>query len=250
MRKLHLFLILIILNSTFVYSQDKQDSDWQYLGQEPPGLHPEIFAPGIISGNGRLHCFPSFSADGKEVVWMTLPPKLLYVNYNETWSEPRELPFTKNYRCMFPVHSCDNNRLYFASNNIPGGAGNLDIWYVEKTDTNYSEPINLGLPINTIEAENQPVFTKSGNIYYTGFVQGKRWDRGILYSKFESGEYLTPQLLNETINIIDTNAIDYTPFISKDESYLLFSSNRQNIENEDCRIYISLEKTLVIGVAR
>ncbi len=240
MKKWYVLFGWIFFNT--VISNAQQDSSaWKYLGQDPPGLKPEIFAPGIISGNGRLHCFPSFSSDGKEIIWMKLPPKLYEINYDETWSEPHEISVLNRFRCMFPVHSRDDKRLYFASNNIPGGIGSLDIWYVEKSDTGYSEPINIGSPVNTSGLENQPVFTKSGTIYYTGYVHGKRWDRGILRSKFEKGSYLSPEILSETINVIDTNAIDYTPYIAYDESYLLFCSNRHDVTKEHCRIYISFK---------
>lgn len=236
-------LIFIFLSGFFSSLIYAEDQSWKYLGQEPPGNTPVVFAPGIISGKGNLHCFPSFSSDGKEIVWMTLPPKLFYVNYDVKWSEPQEILFSNDYKCMFPVFSYDNKRLYFASNNIPGGYGNIDIWYVEKTDTGYSKPINIGSPINTGQIETQPVFTESGNIYFTGYVKGKRWDRGILYAEYKNGKYLTPKITGEPINIINSTAVDYTPFIARDETYLLFSSNRHKITEEDCRIYISFRDT-------
>ena len=37
-----------------------------YLGQEPPGLKPEIFAPGIISTKKFKEFSGTFSPDGKE----------------------------------------------------------------------------------------------------------------------------------------------------------------------------------------
>ena len=39
-----------------------------YLGQKPPGMTPEVFAPGIISKAGfHLHSSLAFSQDGREV---------------------------------------------------------------------------------------------------------------------------------------------------------------------------------------
>ncbi len=217
------------------------DLDGDYLGQTPPGDTPVVFAPGIISGKQKLHCFPSLSSDGKEIVWMTLPPKIFYTKIDLKWRKPQEISFSKKYRCMFPVFSYDNRKLYFASNNIPGGFGSVDIWYVEKNDTGYSEPVNIGAPVNTAQLETQPVFTETGSIYYTGHVKGKRWDRGILYAEYKDGKYLTPRILDKPINIINPTAVDYTPFIARDEKYLLFSSNRHNPTREHCLIYISFK---------
>ena len=62
-----------------------------YLGQTPPEDTPVVFAPGIILGKGKLLCFPSFSSAGNKIVWMTLPPKLFYVNYDGKWTDPINL---------------------------------------------------------------------------------------------------------------------------------------------------------------
>jgi Tol biopolymer transport system component len=237
-RRLLLFSILTAFSSLFLLSQTN-DTEWKYFGQKPPKLKPEVFAPGIISGKGRMHCFPSFSPDGKEVVWMTLPPKLFFTKFKGNWIEPQQVSFSKIYRCLFPVFSYDGKRLYFSSNDVPYGFGGTDIWYIEKTDDGFSKPINIGSPINTNQSETQQVFTETGTIYYTGYLKGKRFNNGIFRSRFKNGKYFEPEILKAPINIIDTNIVDYTPFISRDESFLLFCSNRQNKYEEDCRIYLS-----------
>jgi Tol biopolymer transport system component len=236
--RLQIFLILIAILPFKLISQNN-DADWKYLGQKPPKLKPEVFAPGIISGKGKLHCFPSFSPDGKEIIWMTLPPKLFYMKFDGKWSSPQQVPLLNIYGCLFPIYSYDGKRLYFASNIIPNGFGGADIWYIEKTNTGRSEPINIGPPINTDRTEIQQVLTETGTIYYTGYLQGKRFSSGIYRSKFENEKYCEPEALKPPINIIDTNIVDFTPFIARDESFLLFSSNRQNKYEDNCRIYLS-----------
>ena len=238
MKLLQLFLALIILLPQLILSQNKNEPGWEYFGQNPPGVKPEIFAPGIISGLGRIHCFPTFSENLKEIYWMTIPPKIFLSKYeNNKWTEPETPVFSMGILCLRPVFSYDNQKIFFASN-LPDGYGSLDIWYIEKTDYGFSKPKNIGAPVNSDKFEAQQTFTEKGAIYYNGYVEGKRWNRGILRSRYENGKYQNPEILNEPINIIDTNAVDYTPFISKDESFLLFSSNRHNVTQEDCRIYI------------
>lgn len=97
---------------------------------------------------------------------------------------------------------------------------------------------NIGIPVNSDKYEAQQTLAENSNIYYTGYVKGKKWNRGIMCSRYKNGRYQKPEILAEAINIRDTNAIDYTPFISKDESYLLFCSNKHNMDEENCRIYI------------
>jgi len=59
--------------------------------------------------------------------------------------------------------SCDGNVLYFSSNR-PGGLGGTDIWVsVRQRDGTWSQPSNLGAPINTDKDEESPFITNDGN---------------------------------------------------------------------------------------
>ncbi len=216
-----------------------QTTDWHYLGQAPPNLQPDIFARGIISGKGRIHSFPSVSPDGKEIVWMTLPPKVWSVRYESgRWTEPETPGYASDIFCLRPCFSPDGRRIWFASN-LPGGNGRLDIGEVERMDSGWSTPINPGPPLTAAGFEAQATLTESGTVYYNGPVEGKRWNRGILRARFVNGQYQKPEILPASINLMDTRAVDYTPFIAPDESFLLFCSNRHDLSGESCRIYVS-----------
>lgn len=59
--------------------------------------------------------------------------------------------------------SCDGRVLYFASNR-PGGLGGTDIWVsVKQKDGSWSNPTNLGAPINTDKDEESPFISNDGN---------------------------------------------------------------------------------------
>lgn len=59
--------------------------------------------------------------------------------------------------------SCDGRVLYFASNR-PGGLGGTDIWVtVKQKDGSWSNPSNLGAPINTDKDEESPFISNDGN---------------------------------------------------------------------------------------
>lgn len=62
MRTIILIIVLLIITPQLLFSQNNIESNWKYFGQNPPGEKPEIFAPGIISGKGRIHCFPTFTS--------------------------------------------------------------------------------------------------------------------------------------------------------------------------------------------
>ena len=61
---------------------------------------------------------------------------------------------------------------------------------------------------------------------------------GIYRAEFINGEYTEPKPLPSSINKADF--LNWTPFIAPDESYLLFSSNCQDPDNDWGDLYISL----------
>ncbi len=81
----------------------------------------------------------------------------IYVSFLQkdgTWSEPKSLgkkinsPKTNE---LTPYLASDNVTLYFSSDR-PGGLGSNDIWMSKRLDDSWekwSEPVNLGAPINT-----------------------------------------------------------------------------------------------------
>lgn len=81
----------------------------------------------------------------------------IYVCFLEkdgTWTEPKSLGKTinlKKFNEMTPYLASDGETLYFSSNR-PGGLGDNDIWRSKRLDKSWqkwSEPENLGSPINT-----------------------------------------------------------------------------------------------------
>src|SRR5512138_1704366 len=42
-----------------------------YLGQQPPGTVPRVFAPGVVS-RGNIHSRLTISSDGREMFWNTV----------------------------------------------------------------------------------------------------------------------------------------------------------------------------------
>ena len=77
-----------------------------------------------------------------------------FLQKDDTWTEPKSLGKTINRPEtdeMTPYLAADGVTLYFSSNR-PGGLGDNDIWMSKRLDstwTKWSEPVNLGAPINT-----------------------------------------------------------------------------------------------------
>lgn len=77
-----------------------------------------------------------------------------FLQEDGTWSEPKSLGKKinlKDHDEMTPYLAPDGVTLYFSSNR-PGGQGDNDIWMtkrLDKTWQKWSDPVNLGTPINT-----------------------------------------------------------------------------------------------------
>ena len=86
--------------------------------------------------------------------------------YNE-WSEPKNLGNTINTeRDEKFVHvRPDGKKLFFASNGHPG-LGSYDIYVTEKVDGEWTEPKNLGYPINTVNEESTFSFLSKKNTMF------------------------------------------------------------------------------------
>ncbi|MBI1341878.1 MAG: OmpA family protein [Terrimonas sp.] len=100
--------------------------------------------------------------DGKTLLMYMSPEKNSYSNDlfvsfqapDGTWTEPKTLGkniSTSKYNEMTPYLAADGVTLYFSSDR-PGGLGDNDIWKTKRLDKSWqkwSEPVNLGSPINT-----------------------------------------------------------------------------------------------------
>lgn len=115
----------------------------------------EKYDRGLLSGASMTH-------DAQTLLLYMTPDKGsslndLYACFRQpdgSWSEPRTLGkqiSLPGYDEMTPYVAADGVTMYFSSNR-PGGLGDNDIWMTKRLDKSWqkwSEPVNLGAPINT-----------------------------------------------------------------------------------------------------
>ena len=121
--------------------------------------------------------------------------------------------------------SCDGNRLYFASNR-PGGVGGTDIWFSDRqTNGSWSEPQNLGAPVNTILDEEAPFISNDGNaLYFSSTGHLGMGDQDIFVSfRNEKKQWIEPISLGPRIN---TPHRELGFFLSADNKTAYFASDR------------------------
>ncbi len=213
-----------------------------YLGQKPPGMTPELFAPGIVSTGNHEHSSPVFTHDLKEMYWSTiieengktvLRPTYYMKMVDGVWSKPEIPSFGKNFLCCeVPFITPDGKRLFFAASyTLP--PSNFDLYYVDRVGDGWSAPIKMNEAINTTNNEYSPSVSENGTLYFTGFNEKAKYKMGLFFSKLKNGEYEKPVLMEEKFNTLQ---IDWIPYIAPDESYIIFSSSREEYGNGD--IYI------------
>ncbi|TJY34105.1 TolB family protein [Pontimicrobium aquaticum] len=143
---------------------------------------------------------------------------------NGIWNKVDIASFSGKYRDLEPFLSPDNLKLFFVSNRPLTSEGELkdvDIWYVERatTSSDWSEPKNIGAPINTEADEFYPSVAKNGNLYFTSVGHDAMGEDDIFVSEFKNGKYSKPVPLKGGVN---TKSYEYNSFISPNEDYLIF----------------------------
>ena len=203
--------------------------DW--LGQQPPGMSPALFAPGVVStGADELNAV--FSPDGTTFLFTVKTPDrvrhtLMFMErQGDSWTAPRVLPFSGRYNDADPAFAPDGNRLFFISMRPTGGEGppreDWDIWFVDRTEAGWGEPWNPGAPVNTEHLEVYPSVAADGTLYFSSGRPGGLGQNDLYRSRLVNGEYAEPENLGGPIN---TEQSEGDLFVAPDESYIVFVSS-------------------------
>ncbi len=239
MKSLILITLLALLSFTITGQQIKTPNlNLQYLGQKPPGLTPELFAPDIIA-TGYYERDITFSPNGTEIFYGILTDRNVTILYTRLegnkWTEPEIAPFTRNSKYFFlePCFSPDGKTVYFLSTKPPSGKeprpgwAYQNIWASDKqSDGTWGEIYNSDTVFNRPNSQFYPSLTKTGTLYFTR-SDAKTGKSEILRARKTGNRFDTPQLLPTAIN---GNGNIYNAFISPDESFLIACVENKNNE--------------------
>ena len=147
---------------------------------------------------------------------------------NGKWSEAKMAAFSGRFNDLEPFFYLDGLRLYFVSNRAVDDKSleikDYDIWYVERKSIkeDWSDPINLGAPVNSVGNEFYPSLSKNGNLYFTSdnLPSLSKGRDDIFMSALVNGKYMSPVLLSDSIN---TTEYEFNAFVAADESYLIYT---------------------------
>jgi hypothetical protein len=218
-----------------------------YLGQKPPGMTPEVFAPGIISTDAN-EASSAFLYDASVFVYRRdsddpVKNGIFFMKLeNEKWTEPISAPFDSKYSDGDFTAAPDGKTLYFTSsrpldsNDEEGVRSN--IWVTQFLDEEWSDPRPLEYPVNTRYSDSFPSVTETGTVYFFsrrpgGFGKADVYRSRLVDSKYAEVENLGP--------VINTAGEEWDPFIAHDESFLIFCSTKPGGYGRD-DLYISFHK--------
>lgn len=226
-------LILLISSCT---SSTNRLLNRPYFGLNTPEQSPQLFAPGIVSGpyddrmivflNNGTECYFQRRGAPKSVVF--------YMQLTNTgWTEPETAFFSGRYFEEF-AFSQDGNTLVYTSNQPKPNStfnGEFYLWKCVRENGNWSNPEFLG---EQFRGAGYPSISNKGNIYFFDKKPDGKGENDIYFSSIRNGTYNKPVLLNDVIN---SPSHEVDPFISPDESFLLFCSNKTDGHS----IYISFK---------
>lgn len=235
----YICISIVLLFSTFAFSSNSYDQDefpvleGPYLGQKPPGLSPQVFAPGIVSINGRSEGGISFSYDLNEMyfgVHKEDENAAIYYSIlkDNRWKPIQKANFTKGEKEqeMHPFITDDSKRIYFTT--AKSDYTDNKIWYVDRLDNAWSKATQLDSPIND-DLVFFPNQAKNGDLYYFNITKMKTY-----FAPNNNGNF-------PKVKEVDMDFGVHT-FISPSQDYLVANARNKQDPKRKSDIYVYFKK--------
>ncbi|MBO4581770.1 MAG: OmpA family protein [Bacteroidales bacterium] len=146
----------------------------------------------------------------------------------DNWSKPKNCgkPVNTKYWESQPTFGADGRTIYFISAR-PGGVGKKDIWRTYMVEDGvFTEPENIGKPINTMEDEVSAYFHPDGKtMYFVSYGHKGMGDADIFYTVLnEDGTWMEPVNMGYPIN---TYAEEFSLVVNAAGDKAYFSSDKE-----------------------
>ena len=214
-----LIALFISIMPVLAQNNTKDKSDFpvltgSYLGQKPPGMMPEIFAPGIVSVDKYSEFVCIFTPGAEECVFDRhgddeYPKGAIFTTRieNGKWIKPEIHKIFEKFGDVFlPTLSPDGQYWFFTSKTLPVPEETkkiIPLYFIKKTETDWTEPEYVTQSIHAS-------MTLDGTVYVN------------------SGREIKPHPGFKTI------------VVSPDGSYLIFDNSKLP-RHGDCRLFVSFK---------
>lgn len=150
----------------------------------------------------------------------------VYISYNSsgTWTQPEPIDIISDYNVGTAGISADGQRMMVF---IGGAGGTGNLYSINKSGAEWSQPVTLGSKINSRHLETTASLTPDGKTIYFASNRPDGYGGLDIYKaeKLESGEWGPAENLGPEIN---TKYNEDAPFIHPDQWTLFFTSDGHN----------------------
>ena len=198
------------------------------------GTHtgPASFSP---SGDSIFFTRVIRTSDNGERVYRSQIYMAIKHPKKKKWVKIKKLSFCESSSSYaYPSYDPRSKRLFFSSNRA-GGQGKYDIYYVETTNKDWSEPVNME-NVNTPQNEMYP-FVYNNNMFFSSDKAGGKGGLDIYFSAPEPADYPV------TIEGLNSAGNDFGLFLYPDLSAGYFSSDRNG--NDDI-FYCTIDRRVTL----
>jgi hypothetical protein len=224
MKRAAVFYLIILIALSNLLSQS-------YFGQTIPGKIPEVFASRIVSTEFGVYANVAFHPNLTEACWTpntdndSIYRGGIFLSKFEdgTWSNPGEIRFLdEQYGHRSPTYSHDGNRLYFQGylKSQQGWDQKEKFYYVERTESGWSEPELLDSIFNKYSVHWQFSLDHKDNIYFGGDLRDQENTGGIYVARHLDGKYQEPELVFSNQELDEAV---FAPAIAPNKEYILFA---------------------------
>lgn len=208
-----------------------------YLGQKPPGMTAEVFAPGLVSTSSFEHSRLEISRDGTALYWVVQPVRgtqriwTTRRGADGNWSKPAALPVSNGAEALpflsSPTLAPDGKRLYFFCFDL--ATEEQTLYAVDLENPRWNAPVSI--PAWFPEAGGVWVysFASNGNLYFDS-------DLRLFTMKCRGTFYDPPARLG---NALIDDEEGFLPFVAPDESFILFSSTQRGSVGGSIDLYVA-----------
>ena len=216
-----------------------------YLGQSRPGRVPEVFGPGLVSAYAPIHGCVTFTPDGHEMYWAVVDfqkrgSTIYHMKLeNGQWTKPEPPTFASHFSDDVPFCAPNGEKMYLLTNRPveEGGSSKKEnIWVIDREGNGWGNAQPIGPAVNLMDLHWQFSVTNDGTIYFASSEGIGMGLNDIYRSRCVNGEYQEPQNMGDAIN---SAFPDFAPYISPDESYLIFTSLNRT---DGSGLYVSFKK--------
>jgi hypothetical protein len=206
-----------------------------YALQHPVDFRPENLGPAVNSKADDY--WPSLSADEHTLVITRLirsedlmrdVQEDFFISHweNNEWTPMKNMGFPINTGDNEGAQtlSADGRLMIFTACNRADGLGKCDLYWCTRQGDTWTQPKNMGKPVNSAYRETQPSVSPDGRtLYFSSDRPGGKGNHDIWVThKDSSDRWTVPVNLGDSIN---TKGTEMSPFIHPDNRSLYFSSD-------------------------